>query len=368
VDILTIFRNKAQHLFWKRLTPEQVVDYKSGESIKNDEAYFVVRVKEMYLTTTRKLWRRYYPMLHGYVDYAGQETHAVAGPDQLKQIAESNLDRVINLNYRLTGPVAYKGDDVSILIGLYSVPGEEMAKALIDTVGTIASLGGVALGQSVQIANAVKSGVENILGLDEAKLQLGIRDTFYQNNPLESSYFVGINAAETAVAFDRLWLREGRLVQGLDPIVGLPYEDHDYMVLEIERRTSRDDWPSLPGIAEYEEKFAAVMRDTGLSVPEKRQRLGTLWPQFTEALNTSPFLIRSDREQIAASVAGDLKARLDAMESNNPFETRSWGDDAIVTRTPDTFDYLDVPTYVDHTNAASVQSARTTLEGNPFSN
>lgn len=366
MNIRDLFQSKAQHLFWKRLDPAQVVDVASGEAIEKDEAYFVVRMKEMYLVAARRLWRRFYPMLHGYVEYGGAETHAVAGPGQLRELSETNLDRVVNLNYRLTGPTAYHGGDVSLLVGLYSVPGQEAVKALVDTVSTVASLGGIALGPSVEIVNVVKAGVENIVGLNEARLELGIRDTFYQNNPLQSGYYVGINAPITQVIFDQLWLKEGRLVKGVDPIVGQPYEDHDYMVLEIERRTSRDDWPGLPGLVEFQEKFGAIMRDGGLSVAQKRERLGALWPQFTQALNDSTYLTRPDREQIAASVAGDLNRRLQALESGNPFESRSWKDETTTSRSPAEFDFLDVPDYVDHRDPDSVRAAKAVLAGSPF--
>src|SRR2546423_47865 len=101
-----------------------------------DEAYFVVRMKEMFLGRIRLLWRKYYPVLHGFTEYAGVEEHAIAGPGQLQDLGNLNLDHVITLNYRLTGPTPYKGGDISLLVGLYSVPGQDAAKALISTVTT----------------------------------------------------------------------------------------------------------------------------------------------------------------------------------------------------------------------------------------
>lgn len=366
MDIREIFLGKSKKLLWERLNPSHVVDGVTGQGFEKDEAYFVLRMKEMHLATTRKLWRRFYPMLHSFLEYNNTNTHAVAGPGQLKELGEANLDRVINLNYRLAGPTAYMGGDVSILVGLYSVPGEDAARALVDTVGVIANLSGLALGQAINIANAVKTGVENIVGLDEARLELGIRDSFFQNNPLQSGYYVGINAPRSEVDFDQLWLDKGRLIKGSDPVVGVPYKEYDYMVLEIERRTSRDDWPGLPGIAEFQQKFSAIMRDSLLSVQEKRERLKSIWTQFTQVLAESPHLIRPDREQIAESVSSDLKARLRAMESGNPFETRGWADGNVTAKLPTEFDFLDVPDYVDHSDATSVRSAKASLMGNPF--
>lgn len=366
MGISEIFSGKARTLFWRRLNPDHVVDCQTGVAIETDQAYFVIRMKEMYLATTRRLWRRFYPMLHGYVDYAGSQVHSVAGPGQLRELTDANLDRIVNLNLRLAGPIAYKGGEVSILIGLYSVPGQDAARALVDTVCTVANLAGIAAGQAAPIATAIKSGVENILGLNDARLELGIRDSFYQNNRLQSCYYVGINVPSTDVAFNELWVRDGRLIKGPDPIVGVNYEDHDYMIIEIERRDSRDDWPSLPGISQYQERFADVMRDETLNIQQKRQKLFTVWPAFKQSLDESPYLTQPDREQIAGSVGSDLKKRLEAMEKGNPFESRGWRDEHVVLKSPAQFDFLDVPNYIDRNDAASARMAKLFLEVNPF--
>src|SRR5690606_26173519 len=83
MSILDIFKSKAQKLTWRRLPDTQVVGGTTGKDIPKDEAYFVLRMKEMYVQHSRKLWRKYYPMLHGFTEHAGEEVHAVAGPGQL---------------------------------------------------------------------------------------------------------------------------------------------------------------------------------------------------------------------------------------------------------------------------------------------
>ena len=276
----------------------------------------------------------------------------------------------MNLNFRLAGPVPFTGEDVSILAGLFSVPGEDAAKALIDTVAAVAKLGGVALGSAPQIASAVKSGVESILGLNDSKLQLGIQDTFNPGTPLKSGFLVGISAPSGTVDMNQLWLSDGRLVKGPDPIAaaGVPYQDHDYMVLEIERRDTRDDWPSLPSIAEFQDKFAAIMADNTTAVVDKRKKLADLWPSFQETLANSRYLTNPDREGIAHSVSEDLDRRLNAMKSNNPFiETRGWADKKSQRTSPGQFDFLDVPAYTDRNNPESVHRAQQALTGHPFS-
>jgi hypothetical protein len=360
------FVKKGQHLFWKRLPAQQVHGGYQEEPIENDQAYFVLRVKEMYLQHTRVLWRKFYPMLHGSVKYGSKEEVSVTGPGQLKELGDSNLDRVINLNHRVAGPIPFKGDDVTVVVGLYAVPGQDATKALIDTVGKLAALGGVALGQALEITNIVKVGVEGILGLGQTSLSLGVEDTFYKGNPFRSGLYVGISAPSTEINLNELWLRDGQLVKGRDPIIGKPYVDYDYMILEVERRPSREDWPSLPVIAEFNEQFAAVMRDSSLEVKGKRARLKDLWPQFTQAVAESPHLISADRAQIEVSVSTDLTNRLDAIENNNPFETKAWGNEAVRSKPPTEFDFIDVPDYLDLKDSVDVRRQVSLLGQNPF--
>jgi hypothetical protein len=366
MSFVDIFTAKSQQLYWAPLPESNVVDGAKPSPIEKNQAYFVLRMKEMYVAYSRKLWRKLYPMLHSFVEHGKTQENAIAGPGQLRELGDSNLERIVNLNYRLAGPTVFTGEDLSILAGLYSVPGEDAAKALIDTVASVASLGGVALGSSVQIAQAVKSGVESILGLDGSRLQLGIRDTVNAGKPLRSGYYLGISAPAGEVDIRTLWLKDGRLVQGEDPMVSGAYQDHDYMVLEIERRDTRDDWPSLPGIAEYQNQFGAIMADGKLAVADKKGRLKDLWPSFQQSLAASLLLTAPDRENIAHSVSKDLNARLDAMEHGNPFETRSWGDAKTRAIAPGDFDFVDVGVYTDRGDAASVRQAREALTRNPF--
>ena len=176
-----------------------------------------------------------------------------------------------------------------------------------------------------------------------------------------------INATDQEVDTTKLWLWKGRLVKGNDPVASVPYEDYDYMVLEVEPRQNRDDWPGLPGISDYQQRFTEIMADGQVSVEQKRQRLRDLWPQFQNTVAGSPHLVEPDRKRIALSVAEDLKTRLKAMEEDNPFfETRSWDSAATERRAPADFDFVDIPDYLEPSSPDSLLRAKEALEGSPF--
>jgi hypothetical protein len=339
-----IFVEKARQRIWERLPMSNVLRERKplteddAPEIKKDEAYVTLRMRQMYLKNIRVLWRKYYPLLHGYVSYAGQEEHVIAGPSQLTQLGDANLDRVIVLNQRLGGPIAYQGGELTMLTGLYSVPGEDSAKALVETLSNVAALPGLALGSVTQIANIVKSGVESILKLNESRLELGVKDSFYSNKPLRAGFYIAMDASLSDVDFSQLWL-DGGLKFGRDPFQAKSFDKHDYMVIEIERTVTRDDWAALPGFKTVQDKFNAIMADGATDSTEKRNRLKAVWPEFYSLLDTSTGLITADKKKIADGVKARLTTQLEA--GSNPFESRSIGGRKI-TVNPMGFDFLDV--------------------------
>ncbi len=305
----------------------------------------------MYLQRTRKLWQKYYPLLHGFTKYQGEETHSLAGPGQLRDISDANLDRIAGFNYRLAGPTPFQGEDVDVLVGLYSVPGGDAAKAFVDTISTLAAIPALGLGGVDQLAVAVKTGVERILALNETRLELGVQDSFFSSNPLKAGYHVGIDAGPSEVDVSRLWFDRGRLVTGTRLESATPYAAHDYMIIEIERRETRHDWRGFPEFAPFEGKIASVLSDQGLSQDQKKERLNRIWVDFRQAINSSKNLITRDREQIAASVSKRIKdgfAAPDLLES--------------VDVNGSTFDFLEVTDALDHRDGNAVREAKELLK------
>ena len=175
------------------------------------------------------------------------------------------------------------------------------------------------------MAQIVKTGIESVLGLDEATLHLGVRDTFGVGSagdgsaPFATGYFVGIAAADQSIDPAQLWLANGRLLKGTTQLTSKPYSDHDYMVLSIERLETREDWQTLEGLTQFLPRFSNILSDVEFTMAEKRSRLAALWPPFVQMLGESPQLTGPDRDRIASEVGDDYAKRLTVQEEGNPF-------------------------------------------------
>ena len=324
MEIFKCFESKAKQLFWRTVDPAHASGTLEYRLIEPGKAYFTIRLCEMYLGAARKLWHQIYPMVHAYTKIGAVDTHAIASPAQLRELGDSNLDLLANLNVRLAGPLPYAGEEVSLLVGLYAIPGHDSAKALIDVMASFSSLDPSAIGRASALALPIKNGIEAILGLDQATLHLGIRDSFNPaSRALESGYFIGIAAPEQTVDASQLWVANGRLLKGKDLASAAPYTDHDYILLAIEHVSIREEWSSLPELQDLQKKFANIISDVQFSASEKRSRLAALWPGFVQTLSDSTNLTEPDCDRIAGLVSGGLIKSLKIQEESNPFLPRA---------------------------------------------
>jgi hypothetical protein len=233
-----------------------------------------------------------------------------------------------------------------MVTGLYSVPGDDAAKALVEIVSAVASLAvlqATPAGQVAQVTQVIKNGIDSIFQLNTTKLRLGVNDTMIGSQPLRSGYYVGIGASPAEIDFGRLWLVDGHLIDGRDPIAGRPFAGHDYMVIQLERSERLANWPALPGMTEQQQRFNTVLGDDLSTPSEKSDRLNKLWPSFNEALQTSPYLTKADATAIANDVLADLKGRLAAQKLGNLFEAKFWGSDQIAATSASKMDFAEVP-------------------------
>ncbi len=246
MDLVTLFESKAKQLFWEAVDVSHVTGAPLPVIIEPGQAYFSIRLSEMYLASARRLWNQIYPMVHCDTQYGANDDQTVVSPVEFSQLGDVNLNRIVNNNILLSGPNPYNGEEVSILAGLYSVPGYDAAKALIDLLSSLAALDPLTITETIALTSLLKGGVESVLGLDQATLHLGIRESFSPGSkPLSSGFYLCIDASEASVDRSQLWVVNGRLQKGKDAPSSTAYTDYDYMLLAIEQLDHRDDWQQL---------------------------------------------------------------------------------------------------------------------------
>lgn len=337
-DVLVkLFARSAQVLSWQWVPDDHVLDGKlraipPAAPFAAQQDYVVLRLAEMYLKTIRVLWRERYPVVHAFVTYgdagAPRSVTTVAGPGQLHDLGTANLDRLVGLAYRLAGPIVYDGHDIDLLAGLYAVPARDGAKPLLDT---LSQLAGVVpgLAQADAIAGVIKTGMEGLLGIADTELVLGIRDSLKpegagQGRTARPGFLVASNAPQAGLDPTQLWIREGRLYAGVNPVAARPFDSHDMMLFELHRGPSRaTTFATLPALSERVAELDAILRDGPNA--DLEARLNASYRKLEDQLRASTELTAPDKAAIRSLVADDLKKRVKELRGGSLFETRDVG-------------------------------------------
>jgi hypothetical protein len=352
-----IVRTPNHPMAWGRIPAGHVIGSRSGNPFMAHQDYVIVRLGSMFLKDSRVLWLKLSPLAHTLVSQAGRtktrsET-AVIGPTQFGDLATAPADRTTILNQRVAGPAVWRGGDLKVAAGLFAVPKDKAASALLDTVGQLSALAIPGLQSGLDIARIVKTGVESLLGLDGTKPILAVNDalgdpsTAPQGTGASPCVLTGIAAPASQIDFTRLWIRENRLWEGNRADALSPYEAHDHLLITIERGPAREDWRGLPRLLPHETALDTVLRDASLEIDVAKTRLNAAFAAFDADLTTEEDLTDPDKDRIRGEVIVELQRRLDRKFAG-PFtvtapavERRSVGGN-LRTVDPKGFDFLDV--------------------------
>lgn len=351
----SVWHTPNRQLAWGRIAPGHVIGSRTPDPFEANNDYVIVRLGSMFLKDSRVLWLKLSPLAHATVDMSGRTAPrsdtAVIGPAQFGDLATAPADRTLVLHQRLSGPRVWRGGDLNIAAGLFAVPKDQAAAALLDTLGQLAGLGIPGLKEAGQIAGIVKSGVEGLIGLNGAKPVLGVKVTLADPQSAAAGteaapcVLAGIAAPAAEIDFADLWVRDGRLLSGASAAALQPYERHDHFLIAIERGPQREDWRGLPALAPHEAEFDTALRAPGVARIDTEAKLNDVFTGFDADLTAEAELTDSDKERIRGEVIAELNTRLDrkyAGPIGKPAkETRSVGG---IRREvdPEGFNFLDV--------------------------
>lgn len=293
-----IFRTKAESWHFAQISPDGP-GYPGSVEI-DPEAYYVnAFVTSMHIANVRVATKKFYGVVNSFISLPSRngqiiEYGSVSTPSFLKDVDSENLDRVVSLNRRALGPVPYRGGDMAMEIGLFSIPSVDLLEPYLGLVEDISNLAGVATGATPLVA-IMNSALRGLLGSsDAAQLEIGVAATF---SPPRTGYFCTVGASREDPAMENLSLaQDGRLVRPDGKEVAEPY-----LVFQVSSSKRRDDWASIPDLKNsYEAIRAAAARgdlQDARSSLQLLRRIATLCPD----------LLSEDGLRLHSLVAGEVE-------------------------------------------------------------
>ncbi len=314
MNIEDLFRKRAEDWFYTKLTSGQTPSNLNTERVEPNKGYVHIFLKSMRLVNVRKGLSKFYPAVHSHITIQHKsgslaEFNTVTTPKHLGELDEKNLDRVIDFNKRLLGPIPYRGGDLKMDVGLFSIKSADLAKPFLDLLSQISEMAGVSyISAVIPYIEPLKLGINFLTsGSDESVLEIGLSKVF---NPLETGYYVVMRAPKNEIDAGNLMLSEHDFK--LITRDGFAVQDYPYLVLEITMTEKRDDWYMIPEIAKaYQELQLSIQQGN-----EENIRLNH--HIVKKVIITSRDLIPADAKAIINAIETEMQDYLEVAEGGDP--------------------------------------------------
>ena len=290
-----------------RLDAAQVPDGMEPRVIEPDSRYVTFRLKSARLVNVRKGLRKFYGVVHSTVSIPhrmGQPAvfQHVTSPDALKSVDAENIDRVVTMDLQIAGPVPYRGGNVEIEAGLFSIAATDLAAPFIGLLEELSKVAGCsAANAALPFIGPIKKGVEALIGTcNKSVLEIGL---LQQQAPLHSGWLAVLRAEQGELNVQTLRVSEnGFRLQNEhgEPLIEVPY-----MLFQIVSSSTNDTWFNIPEIAEaYDEVRNAVLAG---NADETEVALSF----FRRVTRMSPELLPSHAKRLYEQVDKDVREAID---------------------------------------------------------
>ncbi len=295
-----IFKSRAKDWYYGRLSKDQVPNKVESKVISPNTVYVDIWLRSLRIVNVRKGLNTFYPVVHSFISipYLGKDKPAefnmMTTPTKLEKLDAKRIDRIVTLNKRMLGPIPYRGGDLELEVGLFSIKSADLAGPYLSLVEEISAQAGVSvINQALQFAEPLKKGI-NLLtgGIDDTILEVGLA-TSYSGNLLQTGYYVVVRAEKNQLNPDEL---------SIDPddfillYKGSKVKDFPYLVFEITTSTKKETWWEIPGISESYRQLTDALSEGKINEIEETFAL------FKRSVYSSNDLITADKKKIVEKV------------------------------------------------------------------
>ncbi len=276
------WQSEAVHNTYFRIPDANVKTQDGGAltptPVKAYEQYYKITLAEMFLRYRREWGASWYPTVIVSIDLKfgdkAQQIAHVAGQTTLKdfKITDSNC---VALNHTVTTVLPFNGGEIEMEAALLAMQGKSDVTGLIKVLANFSKLLVVPqLSAALNVAQPLADGVAELVGATDAHPVLRIHDKWggeggVDTNILRAGYFVALSAEEGEVPKQELFVREGRLYRGDDPMTG-----YDYMLFRVDVNSTRDDGDSLASISQpYQEAIDLLENSIKADSPETQKAM-----------------------------------------------------------------------------------------------
>lgn len=274
----------------------------TGAAIAKDECYLALTVNELFLSSARKWYVNYQPMvviatsfLQGGVTVT---VPAVVGPSLLEQPGKKLPQGLLLNNIEVAGPVPYRGGTVTVSALLYRVQHTNYAKDLLKVVeGVSKAIGPTAdIGMLTKIGGPLMDGLGSLLNLGDTEPVMGQRFTLSPVGPGGmKTFYTALISPGSKVSPNDLSVDTGKL-KWSDGSDVTDFTEDDYVLYSLSAPTRRTDESALPFYPLFQRAKQDAFRGGEDNWKTAKATFSEVWQQMI----VSPDLIPAQAEELFA--------------------------------------------------------------------
>jgi len=251
---------ESRRYIYSPLHPNQIHKNKKIQPVElnPNETYLSIFLQSISIPYVRRGTGRYFGAVHSFISIphlSGKkaEFNMFIAPESLRNIDNSHIDRVITGENRLLGYIPYRGGDIEIELGLFSIKSSDLVVPFLKVLENMASVAGVnSVNVAMPFVKPILDGVNQLAGAANAVLEIGISETLHRPT---TGYFVIMQAERENIDISRLNLENDGKLYDLNGPVRYPY-----MIFNIDASFERPDWYMLPEISGAYDRIVEAIR------------------------------------------------------------------------------------------------------------
>ena len=318
-DIINnLFYTPAENWFYSRIPDTQTPGNEPQVQLLANQHYLRIDLKSLNIVNRRKFTSTYYGMVNSFIkvpmnDGSNMEFNVATTPSQLQNLDGRHVDRIINIDIPLLGQAPYRGADIQLQLGLFSIKAGELTEPLVSLFTDMSKTAGVSfVASALPYAKYLSKSIGILTGTDnKAELEIGLSTTL---SVVNTGYYAIIRAGSGDIDVADLTVNEHdyQLYHYGKPLKGVPY-----LVFKISCSDLRSNWFQIPEISKtYLTLQSAVREQRFTDAPKSLQA-------FKFAILTSIDLLDKDGSRIIKEVEDKTNSILNMSQTGLNRDFRS---------------------------------------------
>ena len=313
MGILDLIRTKSITWTYVEFPPDRTPTGLMRDPILPNQYYMTATMRSCRIDDVRILFTKFFGTVHSYSELQSgmgdiAQLQSVTTPSKFQDADPDNLDRSLQMDIPLLGPVPFVGGNFMIQVGLFAMKENELSGPYLDLLQTVAGKAGISfLSQAVPLAQTILGGMDKIVSTSAGGLQIGLyRGWVMPETPVQGYY--GIIAAPTdTVDTSKIGIDNAERIVDWQSRQEI---DKPYIVFTLERFTGRSDWKQIPDVKTAYAKLVDAERTSD------KAKISDAFTSFKVMVATCQDLLPNDRTIIITATKAEVDSFLNQLPSS----------------------------------------------------